>query len=602
MNKIIKISICFSVVFVAFSCDKFLTENPKTSLFENIIFENELHATTAITGCYSRYSDWACYGQHWVTFTPSSSLFATTGIAINQTGGGNVQRLRSSRWDMDGNMDAIANQWNSGYVLINACAKAINGINKSAGISDEAKNRLSAEARFLRAVMYFNIVRYWGNVPFYLTPATSIEEAHRPKSPVNVIFDAIIDDFEFAFEHMMTKNDSRRIEGRPFNYAAKAMLVKVYVHLATSEYFFLDASDPYTASDREGFWRKAYQHAKDVYDAKVYSLLPDYDKLWRAQTRNSDEGIFEIQFNPVATDCQWHYNMGPDRTIWTPLSNVNSGGGSVRPTKVMFEWHREKYTRFDQTTDPPTIVSRDPRLSANYVVEGRYQNNQLHATAPGGWRNCYPTTTTGDILSADRFPCPIKFLDPYHVAGNNNSTNWIYYRYADLLLLLAESANEIDDPDGIKFNVVNELMTRARNSYERETARTSETIEPADWDSADPRYADKDLFREEVMKERLFELPLEGHEWFDVRRRGMEWFIRMATQYNDVLEDYAIPAEREPVTPAYRELYIIKAPTDYTTVRKYMLLPLPFPELINNRALTVYDQNWGYSTEINEED
>ena len=593
IKKIVKTKIIISVIFFTLSCDDFLTEDPKIDLFESVIYENELNAATAVTACYAQITAGNYYGTDWPKFPQASSIFITTGVAMNSTGRTQRELIRMGIFEYDGNIAGIGNMFRGAYAAVNTCNRTIFGIENSSGISDEAKNRLISDAKFLRALTYFNIVRTWGRSPFYLKPHTTIEEAHRPKSEVNVIFDAIIEDFEFAARYMLEKNDPRRDAGRPFNYAAKAMLAKVYAHLATSEYLFLDSTDPYTAEDRSGFWRKAYDYAKEVYDAKVYSLLPDYDKLWRCQSINTDELIYEIQFNPMTNRNNWGYSMIPPMSTYTPFAASNANNGQIRPGKVAYEWQIEKYSTHVQVGEQSILTDIDPRLAANFVTTGSYPLNA------GGSQNCYPTPVPR--TNVNRFPAPIKYTDPLWTSGQVSRMNWPYYRYADLLLLLAECANEIGDPDGIKFTVVNEVLQRARNSG-KSLIDDSPSKEPADWEPSDSRYATVELFREEVMKERLFEMPMEGHEWYDVRRRGIDWFIKMATQYNYGVEEYALPDENN--APANElHLFKAKAPTDRNTVRKFLLMPFPFEELNNNRALTLDDQNYGYSRiEIDDED
>ena len=614
MNKIIKISICITVALATVSCDKFLTEDPKTNIFEAKIYEDEVNAATAVSGCYIQFTQLDYYGVGWVRTPAQNSMYVTNGVAITQSGAGNVNQLQIGWWKYDTHNDAIDRMFRGVYVAVRTCNETIYGIVNSP-ISEEAKNRLVAEVKFLRGICYFNIVRTYGRAPFYLTPPTTMEEAHRPKSDVNVIFDAVIEDFEFAAQYMLQKNDSRRIPSRPFNYAAKAMLAQVYAHLATSQYLFLDVVDPYSDEDREEFWHKAYAYAKEVWDAKVYTLYPDYQKLWRTQTRNTEEAIFEIQFNLDTPRNEWSHDCIPGQSTFTPVATTTNNGGQMRPSKVMYEWHKEKYSSYNEGTGE--LMSRDPRIAANYIVN-EYFRSQMHNN-PGARVRIYPDLAENPANPPDaaRFPGIIKYCDPYWRSGNASNINWPFYRYSALLLLLAECANEIGDPDGIKFTVVNEVLTRARNSSTLQPAKNTDiepplsvfipTTEPADWDPSDARYANKDLFRKEVLKERLFELPMEGHEWHDVRRRGIEWFIGLAEEFNEAQEKYALPSERVGQNGPWDDdviaKLIVKAPTDPNEVRKFLLFPFPFDELNENKALTLQDQNYGYSqAEASEEE
>jgi hypothetical protein len=507
------------------------------------------------------------YGMSWTEIMPPSGIFVTTGLDVLSTSLGASQKniADMAKYAFDANNTGIENMYSGVYATIAVINDLIYNVSNSS-MSEQAKQRLNGEARFLRAVCYFDILRVWGKAPLSLSVATTIEEAHRSKSGVKEIFDAIIEDFKYAELYMPKKNE--QAIGKPFNYAATAFLAKVYAHMATSEYMFEGETDPYSAQDRSGFWQESYNHAKKVYNDKMYSLLPDFGSLWRCRTNSTEESIFELQFNKTVGSNDWGFSTIPSQSTYTPKSTTGNNATRIRPSKVIYEWHKAKYT--DSAT-----YQVDPRITESYVVNQYYKNNL--ASSPGGTILVYPSE--GITGTGERFPVLIKFCDPQWTAGGTSEMNWIMYRYADLLLVLAEAANEIGDPDNLKFAVVNEVLKRARGTG---------SLLPADWKSGD--YPDKETFREAVMKERLFEMPLEGHEWYDVRRRGKEWFVKMATEYNTGVEKYTISAD---ITGGLDRR--IKVPVDAVSVRKLMFLPIPYAELNNNRGMTAEDQNYGYN-------
>ena len=574
MKNILKTTITILMALGASGCEHFLEENPSTALFSTQVYANEENAYTGVIGCYGMLTTTNYMGTAWTEIMPPSSIFVTTGLDVNSTTLGGTQKniVEMARYAYNGNNSGIEQMFNGVYALIVRANDVIYGIEHSKGISEEAKNRLTGEVKFLRAFSYFNIVRTWGKAPLLLTPPTSIEEAHQPRSGVKEIFDQIIKDFEFAEQYMPTKEE--QAVGKPFNYAATAFLAKVYAHMATSEYMFEGETDPYTENDRKEFWRKAYTYAKKVYDDKKYELVPRYGDLWQCRSQNTSESIFEIQFNFEVGYNDWGFSIIPSQSTYTPEATTGSNATRIRPTKVPYEWQREKYTTYDNMNIP---VAVDPRIAETYVVDS-YQKNSL-ASSPGSTVWVYPNEAVGG--TGERFPVPIKFVDPTWKNSGKSNMNWIVYRYADLLLTLAEAANEIGDPDNIKFTAVNEVLARARQST------TPAQDQPDDWSVNE--YPSQEEFRDAIMKERLFELPLEGHEWFDVRRRGKAWFKKMAEEYNQGVLDYEIPGDQ--ANGIDRRIFV---PTDDNTIRKLLFMPLPYSELNNNRALTLEDQNYGY--------
>jgi hypothetical protein len=567
MKNIFKIALCTLAFPVIWGCDDFLTEKPTTSLFNTHVYANENSAYVALVACYGMFSSSNHYGMSWTEILPPSGIFVTTGLDVLSTSLGSSRKniVDMAKYKFDANNSGIEDMYSGVYATIAVINDLIYNV-ESSSMSEEAKQRLIGEARFLRAVSYFDIVRVWGKAPLALSVATTIEEAHRAKSGVKEIFDAIIEDFKYAEIYMPEKNE--QVIGKPFNYAATAYLSKVYAHMATSEYMFEGETDPYSSADRTSFWQESYNHAKKVYDDKMYSLVPDYANLWRCRTNSTEESIFELQYNMTAGNNDWGFSTIPSQSTYTPKSTTGNNATRIRPSKVIYEWHKAKYT-------DTVSYDVDPRINENYVVTEYFKNSL--ASSPGGQILVYPSE--GVSGSGERFPVLIKFCDPEWTAGGNSNMNWIMYRYADLLLVLAEAANEIGDPENIKFTMVNEVLKRARNTG---------SLIPADWKPED--YPDKDTFRDAVMKERLFEMPLEGHEWFDVRRRGKEWFVKIAEEYNAGVDKYTFSADT--IGGEDRRL---KVPVDAVSVRKLMYLPIPYAEINNNRGMTPADQNYGYN-------
>ena len=132
-----------------------------------------------------------------------------------------------------------------------------------------------------------------------------------------------------------------------------------------SHVLILDAVDPYTATDRAEFWRKAYNCAKEVYDAKVYTLQPNYANLWNCRTIDSDEIIFQLLFNEQTGGNNFGYSIIPGQSRYTPKGTTTNNNGRVRPTKPPYEWQKEKYSELD------------PRLEINYVTT-EYCRNDLN--------------------------------------------------------------------------------------------------------------------------------------------------------------------------------------------------------------------------------
>src|ERR1041384_7442344 len=168
--------------------------------------------------------------------------------------------------------------WGGHYKAIGSCNQALKALDASTTLTDAAKkNSLGGEVRFVRAYLYFNLVRMYGKVPLVLAipadaAAANTDPALRTRAAVTDVYNAIIADLEFAIQNLPLKSASQ--VGHANQGAAQSMLAKVYLYLQN--------------------WQKAYDLTEAVIASNQYSLLPDYAELWRQANDFSDESVWEI--------------------------------------------------------------------------------------------------------------------------------------------------------------------------------------------------------------------------------------------------------------------------------------------------------------------
>lgn len=166
------------------------------------------------------------------------------------------------------------------------------------------------------------------------------------------------------------------------------------------------------------------------------------------------------------------------------------------------------------------------------------------------------------------------------MTASATNANFVFFRYADLLLLLAEAANEIDDAKASDY--LNEVLDRARDADGDGVFSESE-VYPLAFSGG------KDELRERIFRERLKELTGECEEWFTVRRRG-ESYLRKIMEEHNVHVDAWYKSQNIRTLPKNVYKYDI---TD-ETVRKNMLFPFPDDEINTNENIGQDDQNYGY--------
>ncbi|MDR3678412.1 MAG: RagB/SusD family nutrient uptake outer membrane protein [Flavipsychrobacter sp.] len=305
-----------------------------------------------------------------------------------------------------------------------------NGIYKANTVLDQLKkngtvisdatlrNRFEAETRYLRAFMYFDLVRWFGKVPLVDHPLTVAEANTIGRSSVSTIYDLIISDLQFAAANLPASY-SATDKGRATRYAATATLALVY----------MTRSGPTYGIEGPGLglneWSKASALLDTIINANVYSLLPSYSSIFSYTNENNAEVIFDVEYisgnNNLGGSFPWV--LVPD-FYFNSVGIVSQGGYEIRPLS------NNLIQSFDTTND----------LRYKFSVQRGYTYNGTTETQ-SFFKKYLDITKYG----TNRFDWPINF---------------IVTRYTDILMLKAECilhGSGAGDVDGI----VNQVRTRA---------------------------------------------------------------------------------------------------------------------------------------------
>ncbi|MCU4174408.1 RagB/SusD family nutrient uptake outer membrane protein [Carboxylicivirga sp. N1Y90] len=514
--KYIALSIALS--FIGISCN--MEEKPLFPSADNLYSSIE-GSHTVLNGCYSGMADFNYYGADFMHLTYFSSGLFTSNRDASLVDIIALQQTPS--------LNFVENVWRASYRVIGRTNDLIENL-EMIELGDEVEqNNIIGQAYFLRALTYFNLVRLYGGVPL-LTKNPTIETMNQPRAEVSVVYEQIVSDLDKA--KIMLRDNATQMAGRPGMYAAHMLLAKVYMTMAGNQ----------TAAQTD-YWTKAYDEAIEVYEK--YSLVSDYRTLFNeASSNNTAESIFEIQGN-VENTLRLHQ-------LFTP-SNGNAGRsvwGRIKPNIECYDMHLAKYPD-------------DPRHAATFMTEWtKYAANGNTSTI-----KTYPVFTNRNNKDKS-YP----WLDKYYIRETTRSSydtnmNFVVMRYADLLLMLAEIENELNGPDNA-YQYVNLVLERARNSGD------VSSTEPADWSGLT-----QEQFRADIMFEYRYELLGEGHEWFNDRRRGYEYFKTNVIDVHNNHSGYDFSVIRDVFLPDNeRNIY----------------MPIPQAEITSNPNVTQADQNPGY--------
>ena len=453
--------IILGILGILTSCS--LEEEPPFLANENV-YSSASNATSALFGIYEAMVQYEYYGNEFLFLTNVNSGLMVT----RRTGNRNNNSYNSTLSSLNpaSGLVAIENSWIGIYQTIGRANDAINSatVFDSPSTSDELViNDVIGQAYFVRAFNYFNLVRLWGEVPLRITPTTT-ETIHLAKAPIKDIYAQIIEDVKRAQQLM----NGAVASGTPKPQAADMLLSKVYMTLATASSDVQDASLNY--------WQLAHDEAIKAYGG--YSLHASYDNLFLGTNgNNTEESIFELQSVVGAT-----------------LDHTRAFTPNWYTKAATFGWFKVNIENYDLHS---ATYPNDPRLATTYVSTWTRGNN-------GSTENSYPTNAARSNFG-NSFPYLFKLgsRDANNAVRETNK-NFKIYRYADLLLMLSEISNELQN--GQEMTYVTEVLERVG-------------LTPNVGYSGG-----QDSFRAAIMKEYQFELIGEGHDWFNNRRRGYNYF------------------------------------------------------------------------------
>lgn len=263
------------------SCNKFLDKDPLGQITEDEFFNSETNANAAVMGAYRSMMNSFSYGQSTLIVPEFSAVHVRHSAVYPEYetfASHEVQAINP--W--------TSNMWQALYATINAANNIIDEVPKmdESMISSEKKDYYIGEAKFIRALQYFFLVRAFERVPLKLKATKEGDDLNTPQATKEETYSQIIKDLTESIALLPTENPYSGDEsrGRASHWGAKALLAKVYLYQAsfTNDY------------------KKAADLANEVIQAGGYSLVSDFSTIWT--TQNTNESIFELQFDDQATN------------------------------------------------------------------------------------------------------------------------------------------------------------------------------------------------------------------------------------------------------------------------------------------------------------
>ena len=391
----------FYIIILTFftACEETLDYQVKDKITLENFFQNENDAINSVTGVYDALGDVDLYRSRFWLIQDIASDDCDASSTWNDP-----NALEFDQYTLQPTNNYLEGIWRTSYQVISRANLAINRI-PPINMDETLKNRLIGEAKFLRALSYFNLVRLFGDVPLILEVETDIDEYLVPRREKGVVYQQITNDLLDA-EGVLPATYSGANKGRATKGAAMGSLAKVYLTI--------------------GQWQQAADKARQVMDLGVYDLWDDYKDNFREANKNGKESIFEVQFFSGQ-------NSENNQIVISGLPSIYAfpaGVGIIIPTEDLLNSFEEGDYRYEVT------------FFDEYFYFG---NNTFDPHIWKHWdQDTYEASETGE-----------------------SGANFPVMRYAEILLIYAEALNEANEgPTQEAYDAINRVRERARNGVE----------------------------------------------------------------------------------------------------------------------------------------
>lgn len=374
------------------SCEDFLNEELDGQYTSNNMYDTEESANDALTGVYNNLNFTSSSNMIWVFGDVASDDAVKGGNISDQTDIGLI-----NDFNIKSDNGVLLTYWTFAYEGINRANNVING-KFGSGVSEEAKLQIIAQAKYIRAYYYFNLVNIWGKVPLRLEPTTP-SNLDLALSEVSVIYTKIEEDLTDAAILPITYSDNAD-KGRVTRGAVYGLLAKAQLY-----------------QKKYGDCLKTI--TEKIEPLGIYGLETNYADLFKLGAENSKEVVFAIRHESMQNP-----GVGNSLNQWfAPLAE--NGYYFDAPTNNFVLAFSEK------TVDGDT----DPRLDASIGRPGeKWLNDNVFEAA---W------SSTGYLVK--KYNQPLSEV----AAGikGDGGLSYMYMRYADILLMKAEAYAESGNLD-----------------------------------------------------------------------------------------------------------------------------------------------------------
>lgn len=568
MKTIYKIIFLGVITLIVSACN-FLDKQPY-ELTPDTYFNNENELNAFLTGVYSPLGQEYFYGNYYSVYNAGGD-----DLSFYQRANSPISMMTA---DANNTNQYITTFWRVLYDGISRANILLENADKNTQIAASIRNRVKAEALFLRAFYYFNLVQGWGDVPFRVTAAQSVNNLSMPRADKQVIYDSITNQIIRALPNLRKASEAN--PGYVTQSAAQGILARIYLFRAGEH--FRD-NKPADAAKVRSYFEEAKKWALEVKNSDIHDLATTYsqvfvdmcqdkynstgkrESIWEAEEAGNRINVPDFSAGRIGNVI----GFGSTNDYSSVPAYQNAGGMKNPGYSYKFVYASLKlFSMYEENADTARGDWSITPYEYTFATTGDKQvtgRNYYYGKRPAGVTSVDGMSYTEMTLAAsnsNKTRCCAKYRRELEVVlpKNKNYTpiNFPILRYSDVLLMIAEAENELNGPTALAYECINKVRTRAHiNSL---TGLT------------------QDSFRENLKKERAMELCFEGIRRWDLIRWG-DFYKNMQ-------------AMRMMVNDASWGASFKYAASYYNVSEAYNYYPIPSLEMSVNKDITVNNPGW----------
>ncbi len=429
MTKMKLLSI-FAIAAMFFGACNKLDETAYSNITPGNFFTTKNDVSAALVAMYRPLQN-CCGGPE------QAGLFVLNLVSDEGTSNNSLWSQYDNLTYTPGSASEVRDLWTACYQSISSSNFVLDNEAKIKALDPDPSfaNTKLGEARFMRAINYFQLVQMFGALPLRTTLVSRADQVNIPRSSVDSVYALIISDLQFAETNLPAVAD---MAGKPTKWAASSYLAKVYL----------------TKKD----YSNALVKATDVYQNGPYQILTDFASVFDVNNKDNAEVVFSLQY--IRQNGQGMRIQDLALGAYNPYAYQGTTGWGLSNVE------QNMYTQYDPADD---------RIKTTFAPYVNKPAGKVDSFYIGKWR------------------------DIQGVSADGHGNDFILYRYADLVLQVAEDENEVNGPTPVAYTAINAIRERAKLP----------DLTPG---------LGKDQFRDSVLQERHLELNWEELRWFDLKR------------------------------------------------------------------------------------